>query len=68
MECSYKGHCGECEGEIKERHGNTAYHYSEEDRKIGKPDPNLIVSCEVHYQMHYDYYQELWDEYYRGRL
>ena len=57
-----------CSGEVAERHRNTAYHYTDEDKAAGKPNPNLMVSCEAHYQMDYDYYQERWDEYWSSRL
>lgn len=68
MKCQYEGHECECSGEVIERHRNTAYHYSEEAKKAGKPDPNLMVSCEAHYKLDFDYYQELWEDYWRGRL
>lgn len=68
MKCPYEGHECDCSGEVKERHRNTAYHYSAEDEAAGKPNPNLMVSCEAHYQIDYDRYQELWDDYYRGLL
>lgn len=71
MKCTYRDiqeHTLDCKGEVKERHRNTAYPYSKEDKEAGKPDPNLMVSCEAHYQEDYDYYQELWDDYYRSRF
>jgi|WetSurMetagenome_2_1015567.scaffolds.fasta_scaffold342441_3 hypothetical protein len=68
MKCPYEGYECDCAGEVKERHRNTAYHYSEEDKLAGKPDPNLMVSCEAHYQLDYDRYEELWQEYWKDRL
>lgn len=68
MKCPFEGYDCDCAGEIEERHRNTSYHFSEEDRKAGKEDPNMMVSCEAHWKLDYDRYQELWDEYRRGQL
>lgn len=68
QKCEYRGCAVDCYGKIKERHRNTAFHYDEERMKTGEPNPNLLTSCEGHYQEDYDRYQELWDEYWSGRL
>lgn len=64
MKCQYEGHECDCFGEVKERHRNTAYHFSDEDCKAGKPDPNLMISCQAHYDIDYENFQAMWDEYY----
>lgn len=68
MKCEYEGFECDCEGEVKARHRNTAFHYSEEERKAGVPDPNMMTSCAAHYQLDYDRYQDMWDDYYRSRF
>lgn len=55
----------ECGGTVELRGAMTAYHYSEEDRLAGKPDPNpSFYACESHYEDYVSHWKDMWDEYY----
>lgn len=67
-ECEYPDLHGHCEGEVKLRHAMTQYCYTEEDRLNGKEDPNKdFHACEYHWQCYYEYWREMWNEYYSGQ-
>lgn len=67
-ECAFCNH-SPCEGEVKLRSSMTAYHYSEEDRESGKPDPNApFVACDGHYEDYRLFWQLQWDEYWSSVL
>lgn len=68
MKCPFDHQMVDCKGEVCLRHRNTSYHVTDEDIKAGKPDPNMLYSCEACYNYDYAVYQEMWDEYYRGCL
>lgn len=65
--CKYRDSMGGgCEGEIKLRDSMTAYHW---DKESGDPNPNApFMCCQIHYETYEDYWTEMWEEYYKGRL
>ena len=66
--CPYAGFEFPCKGKLDTRHTSAAFHQSDEDKAAGKPDPNLMYSCEAHWQHTYDMFQEMWREYWSDRL
>lgn len=68
LECCGQPYGGDCEGPVEVRRQNTAYHYSEEDKKAGLPDPNLVTCCEGHFKEIQEYWDERWAEYWSSVL